>query len=230
MLPLRDNIPTSRFPVVTVVLIAINLAVWIFVQGAGTEPTLTESVNEFAFRPCEPQGICTATGQPWIVTAFTAMFLHGGWAHLLGNMLFLWIFGNNVEDAMGRFRFPLFYVLGGLFATALQSIVTLQVGSAEAATIPNVGASGAIAAVLGAYIVLYPRGQVLTWVAPIFVFPIPAMLYLGIWFALQLVAGSSSFTAPEAGGGVAYFAHIGGFAFGVLAVRVAAPRGRMAGW
>ncbi len=229
MLPLKDNIPTSRFPVVTVVLIAINVAVWIFVQDAGTEPGLSQSVNDLAFRPCEPQGVCTATGEPWIVTALTSMFLHGSWMHLLFNMLFLWIFGNNVEDAMGRFRFPLFYVLGGLTATALQTIVTLQLGSAEAATISTVGASGAIAAVLGAYIVLYPRGQVLTWVAPIFVFPLPAMLYLGIWFALQLLAGSASFTAPQEGGGVAYFAHIGGFAFGVLAVRVAAPRGRMSG-
>ncbi len=220
MLPLKDTIPTRRFPVVTVVLIAVNLAVWIFVQKAGTEPGLTQSVNDFAFRPCEAESSCAPAGESWLVTAFTSMFLHGSWLHLLGNMLFLWVFGNNVEDAMGRLRFPVFYVLGGLVATALQSIMTLQYGSALAGTIPSVGASGAIAAVLGAYIVLHPGAVVLTWIAPIFLVPLPAVLYLGIWFVFQLLAGSASFTAPEAGGGIAYFAHIGGFVFGVLAVRL----------
>jgi membrane associated rhomboid family serine protease len=220
VLPLKDTIPTRRFPVVTVVLIAINLAVWIFVQKAGTEPGLTQSVNDYAFRPCEVQSGCDPSGESWLLTAFTSMFLHASWLHLLGNMLFLWIFGNNVEDAMGRLRFPVFYVLGGLVATAIQSIVTIEWGSAAADTIPSVGASGAIAAVLGAYIVLYPGAVVLTWIAPIFLIPLPALLYLGIWFALQLFLGSASFTAPEEGGGIAYFAHIGGFVWGVLTVRL----------
>jgi membrane associated rhomboid family serine protease len=140
-------------------------------------------------------------------------------------MLFLWIFGNNVEDRLGRVRFLLLYFAGGLAATAVQTIVTIQWGSTTDAEIPNVGASGAIAAVLGAYILLYPRATVLTWIAPIFIIPIPAMLYLGIWFGLQLLLGSSSFTSPDSGGGVAYFAHIGGFVFGLVACRyVLLPR------
>jgi membrane associated rhomboid family serine protease len=232
VLPLRDTIPTRRFPVVTVVLIAVNVAVWIVVQKAGTEPGLTQSVNDLAFRPCEVESSCAPAGEPWLLTAFASMFLHGSWMHLLGNMLFLWIFGNNVEDAMGRLRFPVFYVLGGLVATALQSLVTLQYGSAAAGTIPSVGASGAIAAVLGAYIVLHPGALVLTWIAPIFLVPLPAVLYLGIWFVFQLLAGSASFTAPEAGGGIAYFAHVGGFVFGVLSVRLftASAGRRLAPW
>jgi membrane associated rhomboid family serine protease len=227
VLPLHDTIPTRRFPVVTVALIALNVLVWLVVQGAGTEPRLDDSVRELAFYPCDLNSSCSAgvpEGQPWVVTAITSMFLHGSWLHLGGNMLFLWIFGNNVEDAMGRLRFPVFYVLGGLAATAAQSIVTFQFGAADAADIPTVGASGAIAAVLGAYIVLYPGATVLTWIAPIFVIPLPAMLYLGIWFVLQLFLGSASFTAPESGGGVAYFAHVGGFAFGLLGVRLFTTR------
>ena len=148
------------------------------------------------------------------------MFMHGGWLHLLGNMLYLWIFGNNVEDAMGRLRFPVFYVLGGLVAMALQSVVISTWGSAGADAIPNVGASGAIAAVLGAYIVLFPHALILTWIAPILIHPLPAMAVLAIWFGLQVVIGGFSLLTPEEGGGVAFFAHIGGFVFGVLAVRL----------
>jgi hypothetical protein len=135
-------------------------------------------------------------------------------------MLFLWIFGNNVEDTLGRPRFIAFYLAGGLFATLSQTIVTLQAGSAASAEIPNVGASGAIAAVLGAYIVLFPGGRVLTWVIPFFFFELPALLFLGFWFLLQLFLGGESFVAPEATGGVAFFAHIGGFVFGLLAIRI----------
>jgi membrane associated rhomboid family serine protease len=135
-------------------------------------------------------------------------------------MLFLWIFGNNVEDAMGRIRFPAFYLASGFAATALQTFVTLRFGTDADAQIPNVGASGAIAAVLGGYILLYPRARVLTWVAPFFLFHIPAVAYLGIWFLFQLWAGSASFTTPEAGGGIAYFAHIGGFVFGFALIRL----------
>jgi membrane associated rhomboid family serine protease len=232
VLPLRDNIPTRRFPAVTVGLIAVNLGVWLLVQDAGTEPGLSQSVNELAFRPCEVESSCDATGQPWPVTAVVSIFMHGSWMHLLANMLFLWIFGNNVEDAMGRLRFPVFYLLGGLAATAAQSLVTLELGSAEAATVPSVGASGAIAAVLGGYVILYPGATVLTWIAPVFIVPLPALLYLGIWFVFQLLLGSASFTTPETGGGIAYFAHVGGFAFGILFVRLftARPRGRLAPW
>ena len=225
MLPLKDSIPTVRRPYVTYALIATNLLVWLLYEHAGAEPGLDNSVTSSGYFPCDVGGSCQAPGHPWPVTAITAMFLHAGWAHLLGNMLFLWIFGNNVEDRLGRFRFVCLYLLGGLAATAAQTFVTLQWGTASDAQIPNVGASGAIAAVLGAYILLYPGATVLTWIAPIFILPIPAVLYLGIWFGLQLLLGSSSFTSPEAGGGVAYFAHIGGFVFGLAAVRyILVPR------
>jgi membrane associated rhomboid family serine protease len=157
----------------------------------------------------------------WL-TPFTAMFMHGGLLHLGGNMLFLWIFGNNVEDAMGRIRFPIFYVLGGLAATAL------QVAVGPNSTVPNLGASGAIAAVLGGYIVLYPRARVLTLVFIILFFTVielPAMIVLGLWFAEQIAFGATGLSqGGGAGGGVAYFAHIGGFAFGLLAIRLVAKR------
>jgi membrane associated rhomboid family serine protease len=216
MLPLRDNIPTRRFPVVTVVIIAINFAVWIFYEL----PNLNRAILDSGYFPCEPVHECVAPGNPWWIDIFTSMFMHGGWEHILGNMLFLWIFGNNVEDTLGRPRFVVFYLLGGLVATGLQTAVTVETASRAAAEVPNVGASGAIAAVLGAYIVLLPRGRVLTWVIPFFVFELPAIAFLGIWFLLQLFLGSQSFVQPEQGGGVAFFAHIGGFVFGLLAVRL----------
>jgi membrane associated rhomboid family serine protease len=231
VLPLKDTIPTRRFPALTVALIAANLGVWIFVQHAGAEPGFSQSLTDLAYRPCEADGSCANRGEAWPVNAFAAMFMHGGWMHLLGNMLFLWIFGNNIEDELGRVRFIAFYLAGGLAATAAQSLVTLGWGSPQDAAIPNVGASGAIAAVLGAYILLHPMSLVLTWIAPIFIVPIPAFLYLGIWFLLQLVSGGASFTTPEAGGGVAYFAHIGGFLFGLLTVRLFhAGRPRAEAW
>jgi membrane associated rhomboid family serine protease len=216
MLPLRDNIPTRRFPVVTVVIIAVNFAVWILYEL----PNLNRAILDSGYFPCELVHECVAPGNPWWIDVFTSMFMHGGWEHILGNMLFLWIFGNNVEDTLGRPRFVVFYLLGGLVATGLQTAVTVETASRAAAEVPNVGASGAIAAVLGAYIVLLPRGRVLTWVIPFFVFELPAIAFLGIWFLLQLLLGSQSFVQPEQGGGVAFFAHIGGFVFGLLAVRL----------
>jgi rhomboid family protein len=216
MLPLKDNVPTRRFPIVTVALIAINLAVWILYEL----PNLNRAVADSGYFPCEPVGDCVAPGNPWYFDAFSSMFMHGGWDHILGNMLFLWIFGNNIEDAMGRVRFVAFYLLGGLAALASQSFVTLAFGSEKAAEIPNVGASGAIAAVLGAYLLLFPRGRVLTWVIPFFFFEIPAVFFLGFWFLFQLYVGSQSLVAPDAEGGVAFFAHIGGFVFGLLLVKV----------
>jgi membrane associated rhomboid family serine protease len=216
VLPLKDNVPTRRFPLLTVALIAANFLVWILYEL----PNLNRSVADAGYFPCEVANECVAPGTPWGLDVFTSMFMHGSWEHILGNMLFLWIFGNNIEDAMGPLRFLVFYLLGGLVATASQTFVTLEFGSERAAEIPNVGASGAIAGVLGAYLVLLPRGRVLTWVLPIFFFEIPAVFFLGIWFLFQLFVGSQSFVAPEQGGGVAYFAHIGGFVFGLLAVRL----------
>src|SRR5688500_15400177 len=219
MLPLRDNVPTRSKPVVTLALIAVNVLVWVLYQL----PDLQGSVDELAYHPCEVENSCTQIGQDWPLTALTSMFMHGGWAHLLGNMLFLWIFGNNVEDALGKVRFLLFYLVGGFAATALQSFVTLGYASDAEATIPNVGASGAVSAVLGAYLLLLPRAKVLTIIFFI-LREVPAVLFLGIWFLFQLLEGSASVAHPEAGGGVAFFAHIGGFVFGFLVVKLVQQR------
>lgn len=162
---------------------------------------------------------------PALLTVFTSMFMHGGWLHLGGNMLFLWIFGNNVEDSMGRPRFALFYLLGGVVA------LFAQVAIDTSATVPTVGASGAIAAVLGGYALLYPHARVLTVVFIIFFFTvieIPALIMLGIWlFIMQFLPAFGQLALPEAGGqggGVAYFAHIGGFLFGLLVIKLFATR------
>lgn len=219
MLPLRDNVPTRHFPVVTVALIAANVLVWVLYQL----PDLQGSVDELAYHPCEVEDSCATVGEDWPLTSVTSMFMHGSWAHLLGNMLFLWIFGNNVEDALGRVRYLLFYLVGGLAATAAQTVVTLGWGSAQDATIPNVGASGAVSAVLGAYLLLLPRAKVLTVI--FFVLrEIPAVFFLGIWFLFQLVDGSAALMSPQEGGGVAFFAHIGGFVFGFLLVKLVQQR------
>jgi membrane associated rhomboid family serine protease len=155
------------------------------------------------------------------------MFMHGGWLHIAGNMLFLWIFGNNVEDAFGRIRFLLWYLAAGIVAATVQTVVTLAFADPGGASIPNVGASGAIAGVLGAYFVLLPRASVLTaFIIVFFVFlrEIPAVWFLGIWFVFQLWDGGFSILQPQAGGGVAFFAHIGGFAFGLATAHLMARR------
>jgi membrane associated rhomboid family serine protease len=225
MLPIRDNVPTRSFPIVTVALIAANVAVWIWELSG---PGLERHVLSYAFYPCSIDPPCVTVEAslrdlPWYESLFSSMFMHGGWGHLLGNMLFLWIFGNNVEDAMGRLRFLLFYLLGGLAALFAQLAVTLLFASQVDASIPNLGASGAIAAVLGAYIVLLPRASVLTFIG-FFLVPVPAVLFLGFWFVFQLWLGSFSILQPESGGGVAFFAHIGGFLFGLIAVGAFAVR------
>jgi membrane associated rhomboid family serine protease len=219
VLPLRDNVPTRSRPLVTYALIVTNILVWVLYQL----PDLQGSVDELAFHPCEVESSCPTVGEGWWLTAITSMFLHGGWAHLLGNMLFLWIFGNNLEDALGRVRFLLFYVVGGLVATAVQAFVTLSYASELDGTIPNVGASGAISAVLGGYLVLLPRAKVLTVI--VFVLrEIPAAFFLLFWFGFQLLDGGASIAHPEQGGGVAFFAHIGGFVFGALSVKLLQQR------
>ena len=219
MLPLRDNVPTRSRPLVTYALIVANILVWVLYQL----PDLQGSVDELAYHPCEVEGSCPTIGQGWLLTVVTSMFMHGGWAHLLGNMLFLWIFGNNLEDALGRVRFLLFYLAGGLVATAVQTFVTLSYASELEGTIPNVGASGAISAVLGGYLVLLPRAKVLTII--VFVLrEIPAAFFLLFWFGFQLLDGSASIAHPQEGGGVAFFAHIGGFVFGALTVKLLQQR------
>jgi membrane associated rhomboid family serine protease len=201
---------------VTVSLIAINVAVWLFYEL----PDLNHAVNQLAYHPCEVENSCPTVGEDWPITSLTSMFMHGDWLHIGGNMLFLWIFGNNVEDALGKLRYLVFYLLGGYAATALQTFVTLYFGTHADAEIPNLGASGAISAVLGAYLVLLPRASVVTliFLGIIFIREFPAWLFLGFWFVFQLFVGSLSIVQPQAGGGVAFFAHIGGFVFGMAAV------------
>jgi len=217
MLPLRDNVPTRQFPLVTVGLIGACFVVWFWELHARAS-----QVDHYSYYVCSLSGPCVGTEAqhhlPWWEGTFTAMFLHASWSHILGNMLFLWIFGNNVEDALGRGRYLLFYLASGYVATLGQSAVTLHWAGVDAASVPNLGASGAIAGVLGAYFVLLPRASVLTLVGFFFI-PLRASVVLGIWFLLQLWEGGFSLTQPSSGGGVAFFAHVSGFAFGALAAR-----------
>jgi membrane associated rhomboid family serine protease len=223
--PLKDNIPTDRLPIVTILLIAANVLVYFALQhgGFGHGPS-NASVIDYGAIPAEvtheqpDHGPLTA-----YLTLVTAMFLHGGILHLAGNMLFLWIFGTNVEDAMSRPRYVLFYLLGGLCAFGLQ--IAMDPGS----PVPTVGASGAIAAVLGGYILLYPRARVVTVVFVILLFTLielPAWVLLGFWFVEQALFAAAQVAQPTGGGGggVAYAAHVGGFVFGLLAIRVFAQR------
>jgi membrane associated rhomboid family serine protease len=237
LIPLSDRNPTHTFPAVTLGIIALNvLAYFLFQHGTLTvdEPGSTEylcNLSHYAAVPREfthsgyELHVCGGTEPSRWIAPFTAMFMHGGLLHLGGNMLFLWVFGNNIEDAMGRGRFAVFYVLGGLAALALQ--VAVDPGS----RVPTIGASGAVAAVLGGYILLYPRARVWTFVWLV-VIPIPALVVLGFWFFQQIAFGYLGFIDPSSGdgGGVAYFAHIGGFAFGLLTIRAwvrrPAPAGR----
>jgi membrane associated rhomboid family serine protease len=220
MLPLSDGIPARRVPIVTIAIIVANFAVWIFYEV----PHLDSSVAHASFYPCTVEGNCHAP-LPWAVSWFTAMFMHGSWDHILGNMLFLAIFGKNVEDSFGRWRYLAFYIVGGLVATATQTVMTLIAGTSAAARIPTLGASGAIAAVLGAYFVLYPHSKVwgLVVIIPVHV---AAWFYLGFWFLYQLYEGNAGiFSATANGGGVAFFAHVGGFVFGALVARRLAAAG-----
>jgi membrane associated rhomboid family serine protease len=249
-LPLRDNIPLARFPIVTVALVAINVIVYLLEirHGGGffggpaenvvvhygaipyelthpgshcdlaTMPTAEGTLGSVA---C--QGMPGVTGSPgaqpatW-ETVFTSMFLHGGFLHIFGNMVFLVIFGPNVEDAMSRPRYVAFYLLGGLVALGAQVLVSPD------STTPTLGASGAIAAVLGGYLLLYPRTRVLTLVFIIFfvtIVEVPAILLLAFWFLENALLGAAGLASPLSGGeGVAYFAHIGGFLFGLMLIRL----------
>jgi membrane associated rhomboid family serine protease len=243
--PLKDNIPTDRFPVVTVLLILANVLSYFIFQKAGVFSGPNDAnVIEYGAIPFEithPGDQCLPTtagtwtcdanlGQrfdlasTWL-TVFTSMFMHGSILHLGGNMLFLWIFGNNVEDSMGPIKFVLFYLLGGLAALAGQVIIDPN------ATVPTVGASGAVSAVLGGYILMFPHARVITLIFIIFFFTIielPALIVLGLWFLQQVVFGYFDLVSPTAdgGGGVAYFAHIGGFVFGLALIRLFATRRR----
>jgi rhomboid family protein len=274
LLPLKDNIPTRNFPVVTIAIIVANVLVFIFFQqalfgphGGFNSSGDPEIAVKYTFIPyelshmgklcgenaivegehvrtdgvplCEgaDQQVPTTQGEttvhvdkvldrdqpPAVLTIFTSMFMHGGVLHIAGNMLFLWIFGNNIEDAMGRIKFLLFYLLGGVAAALAQ----FAVGGANS-TVPTLGASGAIAAVLGGYLVRYPGARIITLFIIVFFFTVvelPAMLVLALWFGQQVLFGALQWGSPAGdGGGVAYFAHIGGFVFGLAAIRLFAQR------
>jgi membrane associated rhomboid family serine protease len=216
--PLRDDNPTELFPIFTFGLILACVAVWLYVQGAGlSPPALGESICTLGAIPAEVTGAasvggpCPPGGLTW-QALITSMFLHGSWMHLIGNMWFLWIFGNNVEDSMGHVRFLVFFLLTGIAAALAHVLLN------PTSAVPMVGASGAISAIMGAYVVLYPRARIHTLFFFVFfirVIPLPAWLILGYWLLIQVASHAS---LPATGGGVAYAAHIGGFAAGVLLI------------
>jgi membrane associated rhomboid family serine protease len=226
MFPIRDDNPTLGTPAITVVLIGLNVAAWILVQGMGAEPMLSQSVCELGLIPGELLGRLPAgstlqmsrdmscvIGPPHWYTPLTSMFLHGGWLHLIGNMWFLWLFGNNVEDSMGHDRYLVFYLLCGLAAAAAQTLVNPN------SAIPMVGASGAISGVMGAYIVLYPRVRIHMIIFLGFFITravVPAYVMLGYWLLLQVLGGLPSL--GDEAGGVAFWAHAGGFLAGAVLV------------
>jgi membrane associated rhomboid family serine protease len=237
--PLKDNIPTLRFPIVTVTLIAMNVAVYLWsIRNGGSlfGGPASDVVFDYGFIPYEAShpgeqcillndqvGCGKVSGQPPLaLTALSSMFMHGGLLHIAGNMIFLWVFGNNVEDSMGRLKFVVFYLGAGLAALVGQYLV----GQGE--PVPLVGASGAVAGVLGGYILLYPRARVVTLVFIIFlvtIIELPAIFFLGFWFLQQLAFGAAGLTDPVGdAGGVAYFAHIGGFVFGIALIKLFADR------
>lgn len=231
MFPVSDDNPTFRTPIVTIGIIVAMLAVWVFVQGAGLDDVvLATTVCNWGLVPAElthlrPVGfpvplakdLACLVDHNWInwATPLLSMFLHGSWGHVLANALFLWVFGNNVEDVMGRGRFLVFYLLCGFIAAGAQVMVN------PSSPVPTVGASGAISGALGAYLLLYPTVSVRMYFPPIFFFRLPAWFVLIFWFAIQFLSGVPQLfaAAPEISGGVAVWAHIGGFAAGVLLSR-----------
>jgi membrane associated rhomboid family serine protease len=232
MIPISDDNPTLHRPVMTLALLAALVAVWIFFQGAGgSEEVLGAAICNLGMVPGEltrmaplgsgvpigPDMACIVDDLPInVLTPLTSMFLHGGWMHLGGNALYLWVFGNNIEDSMGRWRFLAFYLLCGLAAAAAHVMLS------PASPVPTVGASGAISGVLGAYLVLYPRIRVRTFFPPIFLLRVPAWLVLVFWFGTQVLAGLPELNRvdPDVSGGVAVWAHVGGFVAGVLLVKL----------
>jgi membrane associated rhomboid family serine protease len=237
VIPLRDANPTRRRPVVTIGLIGVCVIAFAYELGVGADggdPALDRLFRDWALVPRDLTNAIGGAGAPGTLarelgTVVTSMFLHGGWIHLIGNMLYLWIFGNNVEDRLGRVGFLLFYLFAGAVAAATQVLID------PASTTPIVGASGAIAGVLGTYVVLYPRARVLSLVFLGFFYQllqVPAIIVLGLWFVLQLIDGVASLGVSSTSGGVALFEHIGGFvagvAVGVIVRTVSTARSRSA--
>jgi membrane associated rhomboid family serine protease len=218
VIPLRDRNPTRRTPIVTIGLIVacfLAFALELSITASGGDPALERFFERWGAVPADITASLEAGHyfSQAMIGMVTSMFLHGGWLHILGNMLFLWIFGNNVEDRLGRVPFLIFYLVGGIAAALTQVVIDPH------SQVPLVGASGAIAAALGAYIVLFPGARILSLVFLGFFYQlleVPAVILLGFWFVLQLIDGLGAFDAKTAQGGVAFFAHIGGFTLGVV--------------
>ncbi len=229
MLPLKDDVPSQSFPLFTVLLIAANVAAFLYQASLEIAPSgvshaaASAFVLEFGAVPCRITGLCPTDEFPApVLTIFTSMFLHGGLFHIAGNMLYLWIFGDNVEDTLGHFRFVAFYLLAGVGAAAAQTFMNPE------SRVPMIGASGAISGVLGAYLLLFPHARVLTLVTIGFFIRfihIPAVLVLGFWIVVQLVFGLLSVGSGGEEAGVAWFAHVGGFVAGILLLFLFRPRG-----
>ena len=213
MLPIRDENPTEITPYFTLLFLALNIGAWLLLQGAGQPQALESSVYAFGALPCEVTGSCDVEGLGRSAV-ITSMFMHGSWGHLIGNMVFLWVFGNNIEDSMGHLRFLAFYLLCGVAATAAHIFFSPQ------SAIPAVGASGAISGIMGAYIVLYPKVKVRTWIPPIFFLRLNAWFFLAYWFAIQLFGGLAALGVSEDVGGVAVWAHVGGFVAGLVLIKL----------
>jgi len=216
VIPLRDSIPSRTWPVVTYLLIGLN--VWVFLYEVALGPDLEAFIHTWGFVPADYFALARVpdAGAERYLPLVTSMFLHGGWMHLIGNMMYLWIFGDNVEDRLGHLRYLLFYLLAGLGAALVHAYLHPE------STVPTVGASGAISGVLGGYLLLFPHARVLTLVPIVFIFvqivEVPAVIYLGFWFLMQLVAGTLAVALADGAGGVAWWAHVGGFAVGLILV------------
>lgn len=224
MIPLKDTTPRRSFPLVTIVLIIANVAV--FIHQITLSPAASEAfVRTYALTPYKVQMALSGhhyTLAQAIVPLFTSMFLHGGFLHILGNMWFLWIFGDNIEDYLGHFKYLIFYLTSGLAAAFAQVLLSPH------SRVPTVGASGAIAGVLGAYFVLYPKARVLIWFPIFFFFYLPAWVTLGYWFVIQFVSGAATSLASysDTAGGVAFWAHVGGFVAGIVLIKLLPERPR----
>ncbi|SRR5579871_1293757 len=222
MLPIKDDQPRYSTPWVTGFLIGLNLVIFLF-ESTLDPRSLNALVHQFAVVPAHLSGFLSGSPKyplsAVIVPFFTSLFLHGGWMHVIGNMWFLFIFGDNVEDYLGHFKYLVFYLLTGVIAMFTQVITDLH------STVPALGASGAIAGVLGAYFVLYPRARVLTWFF-VFVLWIPAWVVLGYWFVLNFLSGTATALTVQAHsmGGIAFWAHVGGFLSGALLVKIFGER------
>jgi len=234
VIPYRDENPTAVTPVVTLGIIVLNVLAWVFVEGLGSPRVLASAVCTYGLIPGEvlqrlppgsgfsmgPGAFCAINAGPQYWTVLTSMFMHGGWMHLIGNMVFFWVFGNNIEDAMGHGRFAVFYLLCGVAAAAAQVLLT------PTSVVPMVGASGAISGVLGAYLLLYPRVRVhavLLLGFYITTITLPAYVMLGYWIMLQILGSLPALGAHNTGG-TAFFAHIGGFVSGLVLIRLFAKR------